>query len=135
MVGSDSPTLPLDYLNEAYQALGAHEVVLGPADDGGYYLVGSRLVVPELWRDIPWGSSSVLEESTRALAAAGRSFHLLPRWYDIDTADDVARLGKELERLEHTPGAPDAPNANDANLPRRTAELVATFLRKGKIPS
>ncbi len=126
IVGSDSPTLPLDYLDQAYQALAAHDVVLGPAEDGGYYLVGSSRFVPELLRGITWGSSRVLEQSTEALSRAGRSFHLLPSWYDVDTAKDLLRLEKELLGLQAVPRP---------GFPRRTAAALASFLRKGKIPS
>ena len=126
IVGSDSPTLPLDYLDQAYAALAAHDAVLGPAEDGGYYLVGSSRFIPELLRGITWGSSRVLEQSTEALSRAGRSFHLLPSWYDVDTAEDLSRLQKELVQLQTVPCS---------QLPRRTARALASFLRKGKISS
>ena len=126
IVGSDSPTLPLDYLDQAYQALAAHDVVLGPAEDGGYYLVGSSRFVPELLRGITWGSSRVLEQSTEALSRASRSFHLLSSWYDVDTADDLLRLEKELVELQAVPSS---------GFPRRTAAALASFFRKGTIPS
>ena len=126
IVGSDSPTLPLGYLDQAYEALAAHDVVLGPAEDGGYYLVGSSRFVPELLRGITWGSSRVLEQSTEALSRAGRSFHLLPPWYDVDTARDLLRLEKELVGLQAVPSS---------GFPRRTAAALASCLRKGKIPS
>lgn len=126
IVGSDSPTLPLDYLDQAYEALSAHDVVLGPAEDGGYYLVGTSCFVPELLRGITWGSPRVLEQSTEALSRAGRSFHLLPPWYDVDTSEDLLRLEKEraaLHALKHS------------EFPRRTAAALSSFFRKGKISS
>ena len=126
IVGSDSPTLPLDYLEQAYEALATQDVVLGPAEDGGYYLVGSSRFIPELLRGITWGSSRVLEQSTAALSRAGRSFHLLPSWYDVDTAEDLSRLQKELVQLQAVPRA---------GFPRRTAAALASFLQQGKIPS
>ena len=126
IVGSDSPTLPLEHLDQAYEALAAHDVVLGPAEDGGYYLVGSSRFAPELLRGITWGSSRVLEQSTEALSRAGRSFHLLPPWYDVDTAGDLLRLEKELAELQAGPGS---------GFPRRTAAALASFFRKGRIPS
>lgn len=123
ILGSDSPTLPLDYLDQAFDLLGTNDVVLGPADDGGYYLVGTSVLVPEMLRGIAWGSSRVLEQTTRALSRAGRSFHLLPSWYDVDTAQDLLRLEQELERLR---------SVGPAELPRRTAAVVSSFFGKGK---
>src|SRR5690606_11749119 len=55
VVGTDCPTIGPDYLTAALAALDAHDVVLGPAQDGGYGLIGARRPVPELFRDIPWG--------------------------------------------------------------------------------
>ena len=126
IVGSDSPTLPLRYLAEAYDALAVYDVVLGPAEDGGYYLVGTSRFVPDLWRDIKWGSSRVLDQSTEALSRAGRSFHLLPPWYDVDTGEDLERLAKELS---------GPPAAQTSELPRRTAAVLESFFRKRNIPS
>jgi len=123
ILGSDSPTLPLDYVGQAFDALGTNDVVLGPADDGGYYLVGTSVLVPEMFRGISWGSSRVLDQTTDALSRAGRSFRLLPFWYDVDTAEDLLHLEKELERLRSV-GLPE--------FPRRTAAAVSSFFGKGK---
>jgi rSAM/selenodomain-associated transferase 1 len=123
ILGSDSPTLPLEYVNQAFDALGTNEVVLGPADDGGYYLVGTSVLVPEMFRGIEWGSPRVLDQTTRALSRAGRSFHILPSWYDVDTARDLLRLQVELQQLRSV----EAPE-----LPRRTAAVVSSFFAKGK---
>jgi len=118
MVGSDSPTLPLDYLRQAFEALADHDVVLGPAEDGGYYLVGTSRSVPELFRDISWGSDRVLQQSTKALADGARTFQLLPVWYDIDDHDDLLRLQRELDELRTT---------RPSEIPRRTAAALASL--------
>ena len=97
LLGSDSPTLPLEYVGQAFKELVDREVVLGPAEDGGYYLVGCSTFVPELFRDIDWGTDRVLAQSKDALANANREFTLLPTWYDVDSEKDLARLRTELK--------------------------------------
>ncbi|MBI1847653.1 MAG: TIGR04282 family arsenosugar biosynthesis glycosyltransferase [Candidatus Rokubacteria bacterium] len=97
-IDSDSPTLPMDNVLEAARLLARAEadVVLGPCDDGGYYLIGLRTPQPALFEDIPWSTSAVLGAT---LAAAGRRrlrTHLLPRWFDVDTEADLARLHAEM---------------------------------------
>ncbi len=97
LLGSDSPTLPLEYVGQAFKELVDREAVLGPAEDGGYYLVGCSTFVPELFRDVDWGTDRVLAQSKDALANANREFTLLPAWYDVDSEKDVARLRSELK--------------------------------------
>ena len=97
LLGSDSPTLPLEYLGQALKELVDHEVVLGPAEDGGYYLVGCSRLVPELFQSIDWGTDRVLSQSKDALAKAEREFTLLPPWYDVDSEKDLVRLRRELK--------------------------------------
>jgi uncharacterized protein len=93
LIGSDLPTLPSSHLIAAFEALddGA-DVVLGPADDGGYYLVGLSRPTPAVFAGISWGSARVLGE-TRALAAGlGLRVHETASWYDVDTLDDLVRV-------------------------------------------
>jgi rSAM/selenodomain-associated transferase 1 len=97
LLGSDSPTLPLEYVGQAFKALVDREVVLGPAEDGGYYLVGCSTFVPELFRGIDWGTDRVLSQSKEALSQANRKFTLLPAWYDVDSQEDLVRLRSELK--------------------------------------
>ena len=96
VIGSDSPTLPEETIEMAFTALEHADVVLVPADDGGYVLVGQRREVPELFQRIDWGTSRVLEQTRQRLEAAGTSFVELPGWYDIDTLEDLSRLDREL---------------------------------------
>jgi rSAM/selenodomain-associated transferase 1 len=90
-VGSDSPTLPLDYVHAAFAQLESADVVLGPATDGGYYLVGTSSYVPELFADIRWSSADVLRQ-TIARINPSQKLALLPLWYDVDTLDDWRML-------------------------------------------
>lgn len=102
LVGTDSPTLPPGYLATAAAALAKHsDVVLGPASDGGYYLVGMRRAELSLFASpMPWGSGEVLSrtlERLRALQRQGLRPYLLPFFYDCDTPADLRLLRDHLE--------------------------------------
>jgi len=96
LIGSDSPDLPSGYLKGACTALQTKDVVLGPAVDGGYYLIGFRdtTFTPRVFEDIHWSTSSVLAETTGKLQKANRTVHLLPPWSDVDTIQDLKQLIK-----------------------------------------
>lgn len=93
-VDADSPTLPTAFLHRACRSLlgGPTDVVVGPCEDGGYYLIGLRAPAPALFRDIPWSTPSVLEETVARARWLGLRLTLLPRWFDIDRGEDLARL-------------------------------------------
>ena len=76
-------------------AAGEADVVLGPAEDGGYYLVGLGAPAPELFVDVPWGTSTVYRTTLGRARALGRRIAVLPVWFDVDRARDLARLGRE----------------------------------------
>ncbi len=88
--GTDTPDLPAAVVSEAREALvsGRAQVVLGPATDGGYYLVGLNEPQPHLFQGPVWSSSTVLA-STLKTARQGLAVHLLPSWRDIDTYADL----------------------------------------------
>lgn len=88
VIGSDSPTLPLTYVEEAFRLLGSNDVVIGPSTDGGYYLIGCRALVPALFTDMAWGGSHVLAQTVSRLSGTAHRMALLPPWYDVDTIDD-----------------------------------------------
>lgn len=93
LVGSDSPTLPPSILRRAFARLARSDAVLGPATDGGYYLIGTRSALPDqLFRRMPWGTERVAEETLRRAAVAGLRVAVLPAWYDIDDAVGLRRL-------------------------------------------
>jgi rSAM/selenodomain-associated transferase 1 len=97
LVGSDIPLLGVDHLNGAIETLGASGgVVLGPADDGGYYLIGMRQVHAALFEGIAWGSDSVLTDTLRAAERIGVEARLVRSAYDVDTLDDLRRLERDL---------------------------------------
>lgn len=96
LIGSDSPTLPIAYVEEAFDHLTQLPVVLGPSDDGGYYLIGLSGKTADIFLAIDWSTSEVWRQTTDRLRAAGQGYYELPRWYDIDTVDDLLRLRDEL---------------------------------------
>jgi hypothetical protein len=95
LIGADIPDLSTAILAEAFQRLADHDIVIGPAADGGYYLVGARReryaeLAPLLFQGIPWGTGRVLRDTLAALAAAHVRVHLLPLLRDIDRPEDLA---------------------------------------------
>jgi len=94
VIGSDAPDLPLSYLEDAFHRLAAgSEVVFGPAEDGGYYLVALSGDCGELFREIPWSGPRVLEQSLERAREERRKVSLLPPWYDVDVSADLRRPG------------------------------------------
>jgi uncharacterized protein len=98
-VDSDTPTLPREFLQQAVDCLTGPgpDVVLGPTEDGGYYLIGVRAANRELFDDMPWSTSAVLEITLRRAAAAGLQTVCTPAWFDVDTPDDLRRLRTVLD--------------------------------------
>jgi rSAM/selenodomain-associated transferase 1 len=104
-VDSDSPTLPMVYVAEAATVLsGAKcDVVLGPCEDGGYYLVGLRCPQPALFEGIPWSTDAVFAMTLDKARARGLSVHVLPQWFDVDTEADLGRLRADMTAGAHNP--------------------------------
>jgi len=95
-VDSDSPHLPRSVLEDAFTMLAEHDVVVGPTDDGGYYLVGANASHPALFASDGMGTSSALERLLSRARALELSVGFSDPFYDIDVADDLARLAAEL---------------------------------------
>lgn len=93
IVGSDCPGLNTDILQTAFEQLRQHDFVIGPAQDGGYYLLGMRQVSPYLFLDMTWSTSHVFTDTIRRLGANGKSYYVLPTLSDIDYAEDWERYG------------------------------------------
>jgi len=103
IMDSDSPTLPLEYLSEAFSALQDNaDVVLGPCDDGGYYLIGIKRPVPRLLREVRMSTPTVTADTLRLADQVGLKVHLLPQWYDVDNAGSLSRLATELRRQDNS---------------------------------
>ena len=108
LIGSDIPTLPLSHLQEAFHHLedARCDVVFGPSNDGGYYLVGMRALHPELFENIPWSTSSVMTETLVQTQKHGLNIALVPAWHDVDDKDDLARLASEMAQPDNAIQAP-----------------------------
>jgi len=89
VIGSDCPAIEPRHLAAAFEALDAHDSVLGPALDGGYYLLGMKRLMPVFFENIPWSTETVLACSLQAAAQIGASCTLLEPLSDIDTAQDL----------------------------------------------
>src|SRR5574337_323346 len=100
-IDSDTPTLPTAYLERAIELLAdtGIDVVLGPSEDGGYYLIGLRRPHPELFEDIAWSTSHVLSQTLQRSQEQRLQVACLDPWYDVDTPDDLNRLRRSLDQL------------------------------------
>lgn len=96
LLGADSPTLPVSFLATAAAKLSRHQAVLGPSEDGGYYLLGLRQPLPVLLQRIDWGGEKVADQTRQRAAAAGIDLWELPIWYDLDRFDDLKRAVADL---------------------------------------
>ncbi len=101
LIDSDTPTLPTAFLFEALQLIAKPEtdLVLGPSEDGGYYLIGLRARRPELFEGVPWSTPAVVPETIRRARVLGLAVARLPRWFDVDTDSDLARLRDSMATI------------------------------------
>jgi rSAM/selenodomain-associated transferase 1 len=122
LVNSDSPNLPTAYLVEAAMALSApgDRVVLGPAEDGGYYCIGLKQPHPRLFEEIAWSTPQVFAQTCERAREIGLAVTVLPQWYDVDDAALLRRLAGAL-LADDRHGGPDASYA---------APHTAAFLRR-----
>jgi uncharacterized protein len=118
IIGTDSPTLPMEFVQEAFTLLRDHELVLGPSHDGGYYLVGCRKNIPPIFEGIPWGSDEVFAMTLKRAVDLKLKCALLPFWYDVDTLSDLKLLAEHLRYLEQR-GA--------VNVAWETSRILKTF--------
>lgn len=97
LIGSDNPTLPAAYVRQAFQALDHADLVFGPTEDGGYYLIGMSQPHVGVFERITW-STDLVEREVRARAAA---LHLrvqdIPRWYDVDSIHELKRVVQDVQ--------------------------------------
>lgn len=102
-IGVDSPAVPERFLRRAFSALARADLVLGPTEDGGCYAIGLRRVSRALWAGIPWSTDRVCQALVSQARRLGFTVHRLPRWYDIDTMDDLERHRPALSRSRLAP--------------------------------
>ncbi len=112
LINSDSPTLPKSILTRAIELLikDGDRVVLGAAEDGGYYLIGLKYAHRHLFNDIVWSTSDVLARTNQRAAEIDLPVELLPPWYDVDDAETLSRLCEELFFTTSSNGAYPAPH-------------------------
>jgi rSAM/selenodomain-associated transferase 1 len=106
LINSDSPTLPAEILVAATQALlpAGDRLVLGPAEDGGYYLIGMKRAHPRLFKEIAWSTAAVCGQTEERARELGLAVTRLPVWYDVDDEASLRRLRRELWPTQN--GAP-----------------------------
>lgn len=116
VIGTDHPTLPLAFVEQAFRELAApFTTVLGPSDDGGYYLLGMNELYPQLFQGMAYSHDGVFADTLQRAQASPASVSILPSWYDVDTPDDLRRLADDLD------ADADAPEA------RRTRDVMGVL--------
>lgn len=118
VIGSDSPTLPAGLLVEAFHLLAENDCVLGPASDGGYYLIGLSRRCRPLFDNVDWSSPRVLDQTVSRIEQTDAKLAVLTPWYDVDTADDLHLLRGHLRALR-VAGAPIALPRTESCLSRQ----------------
>lgn len=104
LVGSDSPTLPIGYITKAFTLLDSQDITLGPSTDGGYYLIGFSaanvaMTVPFIFEEIAWSTADVFQQTVARIRSLKVTLGLLPPWYDIDAAADLAFLHAHISAM------------------------------------
>jgi uncharacterized protein len=129
VLNSDSPTLPTSLLIDtaAMLAQPGERMVLGPADDGGYYLLGVKRAHRRLFEDIAWSTEQVARQTLERAAELELPVQMLPTWYDVDDASALRTLQAEL--FEDRSFAPDL----QPNQPRHTRALMQSLLARGDL--
>lgn len=122
IIGTDHPTLPSAFIEQAFAALAPPRAVcLGPSDDGGYYLLGMNDFFPELFEEMRYSHAGVFRETLARAAATDAALTILPPWYDVDTPEALGRLVRDLAA---TPGIAPATRAAVRALARRHPERM-----------
>lgn len=99
VLGSDQPTLPDERIVEAFVALNRCDVVIGPSEDGGYYLIGLRTICPALFDRIAWSSARVAGMTIDRIMEVGLTLDVLGYWYDVDDEDSLAKMEGDLDQM------------------------------------
>jgi len=130
LINSDSPTAPQRAFSEAAQALSrpGERVVLGPSEDGGYYLIGLKKLQERLFSDIDWSTDKVLQQTLARAAEINLDVHQLQTWYDVDDRVTLRRLCQELLGSDGAPGdaapAPETTNFLNEIIGREGRERI-----------
>ena len=122
LIGSDSPDLSVELVEQAFHRLTSQPVVLGPATDGGYYLIGAAEQTPPVFEGIDWSSARVWRQTVQQLQQAKIDFAQLPLWSDVDDEADLRRLQRELSSSAHP----------DETLQREVERALAGHARRAR---
>jgi len=96
VIGSDSPDMPEEFIKNALNLLDKSDFVIGPTEDGGFYLLGLTYIYDGIFCDINWGTHNVFEALLKNIIRQKKSFLLLPLWYDIDSKKELLRWNVKL---------------------------------------
>ncbi|OLP17396.1 hypothetical protein BST81_16505 [Leptolyngbya sp. 'hensonii'] len=113
IMGTDCPAVTVQHLTKAFQFLAEQDLVLGPAIDGGYYLIGLRTPMPELFQGISWSTEQVLAQTLTIGASLHLTMTLLPPLQDIDQPTDLALWEKNCPMIKKDWGVMNDPNDGD----------------------
>ncbi len=114
VISVDSPNIPNYIVPAAYQLLDDNDIVIGPADDGGYYLIALKRASPKLFQGIDWSTEKVFSQTVIKAVGGGFDVGLLPEWYDVDTYKDLLKLKRDLEEQKKVA----------QNIPQRTLKFI-----------
>ena len=101
MIGSDLPTIDGEVIQQALRALSAHDVAVGPSQDGGYYLIGLKTPAPQLFSEIPWSTNQVTPLTKQKAERHGYSLKFLPQQRDLDTVEDLQVFIQESQNSQN----------------------------------
>ena len=132
LIGSDNPTLPLDRVREAYTALDETDIVLGPAEDGGYYLIGMIRPHQGVFENVSWSTDLVAKQIHANAAGLGLIVHDIPKWYDVDTIAELERVAAEVLA---DPGHPAQNTRRQIQSWLRSGILSPPFIQSAYPPS
>ncbi len=100
IIGTDSPTITDDMIAAAQKKLKVSDVVVGPCDDGGFYLLGLKRFDDQMFKDIEWGSDRVTAQAVERSKSCGMKVGMLKPWYDIDRPADLQRAAKDMRKAD-----------------------------------
>ena len=101
VIGSDIPGLHTGIIVQAFHKLDSSDVVIGPARDGGYYLIGMKSPHPEIFRNMMWGTEKVFKETVTIIEKMGLSYGVVATLFDVDDLDDFVRAEELLKDVEN----------------------------------
>ena len=101
MIGTDSPTFPAEFIDLAFENLKNADAVLGETTDGGFYLIGLRVLRKEIFANVEWSSENTFRQTAENIKKSSLKLSLLPIWFDVDFPEDLDELRKNLSENPH----------------------------------